>query len=273
MNPWQMALQLKHLLKQVEWPDGDQDLVLGREVYVSAGAFTEDQLPGGFPFALVSPQGSNADEDHPNVVAQDFQVVLVQMVNGDRMGENSLVGGARKGRATGRSAQRGILELRERVATYIGALSGSDGARIQVSHTSGVAPQYVGDKRHLVFCNINLSARCSENLDHEPVQELTALGGANQVLLTWHPPVERWDYMQTEIVRKDGSTPPADVTDGTVVATKVLGELPTYVDVPGAPGTYSYAAFAGYRMVEGGTVVQARSAPEVGSTRAAVVVT
>ena len=90
MNPWQMAQQIKHKLTTVAWTVGATDVVFGtRGVHVFAGRPTEEQIPAGFPWALVGIDGGNADPDHPEFINPDLQ---------------HIVGGRRCGRSHGRTS-------------------------------------------------------------------------------------------------------------------------------------------------------------------------
>ena len=135
MNESQMAQQIRHVLATATWPESPSRLVFGeRMAFVVAGMPDEDELPGGFPFALVNIGGGTSDPDDPNLLEQNFTVLTVADVSGGRMGEQALVGGAKS--ALGTSANRGVLELNGRVRDALKDLKGSDGAALQLSATS-----------------------------------------------------------------------------------------------------------------------------------------
>ncbi len=135
MNPWQLAQQIRHKLQAVTWPGVGGAVVFGdRGVRVCAGTPTDENVPPGFPWAMVLIGGAASDEDQPDLLLQDFTVAVAVNVGGDRYGEHALLGGSPASMLE--SGGRGLGEVMERARYAIQALSGADGVRIVVSATN-----------------------------------------------------------------------------------------------------------------------------------------
>lgn len=262
MNPYQMAMQLRHLLQQATWGD-DLDLVFGANgsVAVFAGLPTEDQIPPGFPWALVGIDSAEMDPDDPDLLRQRFGIMVAAEVAGDRMGELSLIGGAVSG-LTG-SAGRGLAEVMSRARAAVSKLTGHDGARILVSGVSTNAPQALGRGRHLSMAQIDLEALCTSDPHYTAPQHLRHSGGSWR----WYGAhcSARFDFQQFRLVRKAGSTPPSSPSDGTVLYT---GPLTSWTGAATTGNTYAIFADYNSRGSGGaGQTVEASSEPEVGAYR------
>lgn len=232
MNAYQMAQQLKHVLSTVTWPGGSA--VFGtRGVTVLAGTPTEDQIPPGFPWAMVMVGQGTADEEHPTIVDQPFTVITATEVAGDPMGEFAVIGGPTPD--LGKSANRGSLEVAERVHYAIGSLTGADGAPIIVSLTSPGSPQPLGRGRHMVLTQHDVRAYVTTDRFYAP----PAYARAGGLGVQWDASHcrARFDYLHTKVVVKVGSYP-TSVTDGTLVYT---GDA----DTCAVPAGY-VAIFVGY---------------------------
>lgn len=262
MNPRQMALQIRHELRSVTWDGGSGEVVFGqRGVHVYAGSSpTEEQLPPGFPFALVSIDNGTADPDHPELLEQGFTVVVVAEVTGDTMGELAIVGGGNVGGDRGRSANRGSEELVERARFAVQDLTGYDGARILLTGTATGSPVSLGRGKHLAMSDVSLSALCTSQPHYSAPQEI-GYTGSGSVLIAWNgaPCASRFDFLQYRLVEKAGTSPSTDPSDGTVIYT---GTTPSTTQTLVA-GRY-YTVFADYDSHGYGTV-EGSSSPEVGT--------
>lgn len=258
MNPWQMAQQIKHLLEQAAWSSGTEGLVFGAQgsVVVWAGAPTE-QVPPGFPFALVGIDAGAMDPDEPSLISQGFSITIGQVVAGDRLGEFALIGGAAPD--LGSSAGRGVLELAERVSDAIQSLTGADGAQILVSgiSTAPPSPLGTGDRRHLAIAELTLTGVCTSQEHYTAPQQIAH----NGTVWSWVGTQcsSRYDFVTYRLVRKAGTSAPTSPSDGTVVYT---GTTASFTGAATAGNTY--AAFADYGSR--GTTA-ASSEPERGSYR------
>lgn len=257
MNSWQFAQQIKFELEKVAWPTGTQSVVFGAKgsVAVFAGVPSEEQIPPGFPWCLISIDGGDADEAHPEFITQTYTLLCAADATGDPMGEFSLIGGsvADKGRSVG----RGVLEVVERVRAAVGNLTGIDGAQIQLSLSSTGSPSPIGQTRHLTLHEQSLTALCTSTLNYVAPQKLQHDGDD----WTWQGPhvSDRFDFLQYRLVRKSGTSPSTDPSDGTTVFT---GEATTFTGVATAGNTYTI--FADYNARSGATV-DGSSSSEVGS--------
>ena len=80
MNPWQMLQQLKYELQQVAWPGGSTEVVFGdRGAMVGLPAITGEDSPSGFPFVLIEPESTTADEDDPDDLIHDLEQALAKV--------------------------------------------------------------------------------------------------------------------------------------------------------------------------------------------------
>jgi len=75
VNPIQMAMQLRFLLRAVTWPDGGSVVFGDRGVFVFAGTPTGEQIPSVAPFCLVGIDTGTPDENDPGLILQRFSVI------------------------------------------------------------------------------------------------------------------------------------------------------------------------------------------------------
>lgn len=258
MNSWQMAQQLKAVLEALAWPSGEQDLVFGGRGSVSiyAGSPTDEQVPPGFPWAMVGIGSATPDQDHPDFVQQQFSVSVAAEVAGDRMGEHAIIGGSV--RAAGRSAGRGVAEIAYRVRERVQTMTGMDGAHLIVSHTASQPVAVLGRGRHAVMLEMDLTAWCSASPYYAPPQQLRHSGGAWR----WEGGLcsTRYDFLRFILLRKTGATIPTSASDGTVLYS---GSATQFTGASTAGNVYAVFAEYGSR----GSTVDAYSGPVVGAYR------
>ncbi len=213
------------------------DAVFGRRgVHVFAGAPTEDQIPPGFPWALVGIDDGDHDEDHPELITQGFTIIVAAEVAGDPMGQHAIIGSSIAN--LGKSVGRGVLEVSERARLAIQNLTGVDGAKIMLSATSTGAVSALGNAKHIALGSLTLSALCTSQPHYAPPQELAESSDT----WTWAGAhcSDRFDFIQYKLVRKTGSAPQT-VSDGTLIYT---GTAATASHTPVSGDTY--AIFAEY---------------------------
>lgn len=260
MNAWQLAQQIKRLLEQLTWPGGDQDAVFGTHGSVSifAGAPAEEQIPPGFPWALVGIGAATPDQDHPDYMQQQISVAVAAEVAGDRMGEHAIIGGSAKD--LGRSSGRGVGEIAYLVRERLQALTGADGASLVVSHTSSQPITALGRGRHVAMLEMDLTAWCTASPHYAAPQ-----------LLRYESSEWRWDggrcssrfdFYRYRLVSRVGSVPSQNPSDGTVLYS---GTSPQFAAASTSAGT-TYTVFAEYNA-RGVASVEGSSRPEVGSYR------
>lgn len=246
-----MAQQMRHLLETATWPEGSGALVFGtRMVFVLAGPPDEDELPGGFPFAIVNLGGGTADPDDPNLLQQTFDVLTVADVAGDAMGQSALLGGA-KG-VSGTSANRGVLELNDRVRDALKDLRGADGCTLQLHATATGSPVRLGRGRHMAIGETSFTAWVTAAPSYTPPTRLAE--SSNTWTWTGTQCSSRFDFLQYRLGYVDGSDPaqaPGDLD--TVVYT---GTAATTTHTPVAGKAYSVFADYGTR---GSTFIEGSS--------------
>lgn len=245
MNPYQSARQIQYLLLSSTWADSPSEYVFGHgpEVVDGSVRVTDGPLPEAagelrMPFALVSIGTKEYDPEEPGLVLQDFEVILVQSVLGDPLGERIYVGANRGSSGAGGSDGRGILELEERVENAIGKLTGANGARAVIAATAAPPATRVDSTGDLVASRkYVVRAWCTRAAHFEPPLYLAFSGGT----LTWTLPPDRWDRKRIVLRFNAGGSPPTGPTDGTGVA--LASDLAT--SVAGSAGR-AYAIFAAY---------------------------
>lgn len=249
MNVWQVCRQLRYLLRAAVWPDGSGAPVFGTSVYVSAGVAADQATRCRFPLALIAPAGAQVDEDQADLHEATIRVTVAAQVAGDWTGEHALIGAARSG-GVGASGGRGVLELEEVVRDVVGYVDGQEGIRLQVVAASEAAAAPLGSDQSAVTLDLTLECWCRVARSYAPAYDLQATVNGT-VDLVWTPPAGRYDLLGLVLRRASGTTAPASPADGTSV-TLPSGVPSSVSDNPGA-GTWTYALFAAYDEVGGGT--------------------
>jgi hypothetical protein len=245
VNAWQLARQIRTILRAHAWADGTGEVVWSNRVYVSAG-LPEDQIGKiGTPFCLVYPGAAESDAESSNHETTALNVVLTQRVAGDPTGEVAMLGGPRTG-GQGSSKGRGLLELEAELHRAIDRLNEEDHG-VSLYQTSMSAPEarIVDGATYMLSRLYVFEARVTKRSTFPPVTQFLATApGAGVAALTWVLPAARYDRLQLVLRRAAGATAPASPTAGTSV---VLGSaLPSaHNDTPTA-GTWSYSLFVGY---------------------------
>lgn len=251
MNARQMAQQIRHVLAAAVWPRSPGALVFGdRLAFVLAGLPEDDELPGAFPFVLVNVGGGTADPDEPDLIEQTFDVLTVADVSGGRMGEQALLGGAKS--ANGTSANRGVLELNDRVLAALKDLRGVDGAALQLSATAAGSAVRLGKGRHMAIGESTFTGWVTAAPSYTPPSRL-AKTGSNW---TWSGAQcsARFDFIQYRLGYVAGSTPAQSPSDLDVVVYTGATAAATVAPVAGK----AYSVFADYDP-RGGTVIEGSS--------------
>lgn len=257
MNARQMAQQIKHELELAVWPESPSAVVFGtRLVFLVAGLPEEDELPGAFPFALVNIGSGTADPDDPNLLEQTFDVLTVADVSGGRLGEAALIGGAKS--ALGSSANRGVLELNDRVRSAVSDLTGSDGAKLFLHSASTGSPVRLGRGRHLAIGETSFLGWVTAAPSYAHPTKLARSGST----WTWAGGDSgvrghcsgRFDFIQYRLGYVAGSTPAESPGDLDVIVYTGTDASTSHAAV----ADKSYSIFADYG-VRGGTQIQGSS--------------
>lgn len=261
MNPAQVVKQVRKIIREVAWPDGAQDLVVGKNVFVTEGATSEQDVPAVSPFVFLTAGPTSSDPKIPGVLSLDVVLTICAAVAGDPLGQAAILGGVRLD--TGKSAGRGVLEVESPILARLQSLTGVDGVPVVLSLISGTPTTQLGN-RTVAQRTWTLRILCSVEPEFEAPRNLVASAGAGgHAVLTWKNPSARFDFYQAILVRKVGTTPPASLSDGTQV---YAGTAETFDDACGA-GTFSWTVFASFCYVENKAVAENYSAVETGTQR------
>jgi len=257
VNPLQMALQIRHELQTVAWPGGG-DYVFGSSgVVVVGGTPTEEQIPAGFPWAMVIIGTGTADPDAPDLIEQQFTVVTAVEVAGDPHGEFAIIGGARASLLA--SAGAGVGEVAARTRAAIEDLTGADGATILLSTSNTGSTATLGRGKHLAMDELNLTAVCTSAPYYAPPQQFVRSGGT----WTWTGGQcsSRFDFVQYRMGYVAGTTPPDTPDDLDTVVYTGTSTTTTHTALP----SKIYAVFADYNLRGGSTVAGSSNGSDVGA--------
>lgn len=244
MNVWQVAKQLRHLLRSRSWPGGGP--VFG-SVFVTVRPPEEPFEHSLFPMCLLGVGSGDTDPEHDDehqLISQRFPVRVAVAIPYDGIGESSILGANRTlGDVT--SLGRGLLEVEEQLFDTVAEINGIDGVELHCKLRSAVEVDNDQEVGYIALREYLLEVLTTENRFYHPPTRLTGAdltGGSASI--SWRLPPDRFDRVRMILRRAVGATPPATATSGTDVP---LGTpLATSVtDSPGA-GTYSYAIFAAY---------------------------
>jgi len=241
LNPWQVARQLKSLLEAAVWPDTPSERVFAR-VLVTANVTKAAAGELRWPFCTIRPLDAQADEEEPDLLLQNYEVLFGAQVAGDTFGERSILGGPRSA-GQGSSRGRGVLELEEEVLEAVADLNETNGIRIRSRLRSAVEAVEDEDLGYVAFRTHRLEAWTSSRRSYRAPTRLVGVLGVGSVTLAWVLPPARYDRSAMVVRRAAGGTPPADPTSGTGVT---VGALDTGVVDAAGSGTFSYAIFMGY---------------------------
>jgi hypothetical protein len=201
------------------------------------------------------------DEDHPDLIDQDFVVVSIAESAGDPLGEFAVIGGPRPD--LGKSAGAGVGEVAERVRATLQDLQGVDGATVRMVAANTGRPGTLGDGRHVAMDELTLTAKCTSQPYYAPPQEVQVDVDA----WTWRGDQceSRFDFLQYVMGYVEGVTPAE--TPSELDAVIYTGADPDCVATPIEGNTYS--VFAGYDPRGVGTVAHYSSGSRIGAYRTA----
>jgi len=254
-----MAKQIRFRAQRAAWPDTPGGLILGTSVYVTAGLRDDDDKPLRMPFGLINLGTQTPDPEDPDLLTQEFILVIACEVLGDPLGEHSMIGGPSSAGATNRLGQsqgRGLLDLETALLTSLGKLTGADGTPVIVSHGSSPAPERLDKNVHVVHRQYILTALCTRADEYLAPTDLTIdVTTPGQATLAWVLPPSAYGLRKIILRRASGSTAPSSSTAGTGVT--LASDLATSVTVSGlSAGAHSFALFAAFS--ESGAAVDER---------------
>lgn len=244
-SPRQTIEQMRYLATTATWSTSPSSVVVGSSAYVTPGIEDESRLPSRVPFALFNLGDSRADSDDPDLIEQDFIMVVATKVVGHQMGEAHLLGGSSgQSPRSAYSDGRGALEVAVPLVEAMQSLTGADGAPIIVSWQSAVQVQK-HTQRELAWQQYVFKGYCTRDDDYPEPSNFTATGGSGEIVMAWTLPAPRYDLSSIIVRYASGATAPATTTDGTGVT---LGsDLATGVTQSGlGSGTYSVSVFGRY---------------------------
>lgn len=242
MSIWQVIRQLAYLLAKRKWEDDSNNEYVFNVVPTAGipkGGFSELQTP----FVLINALGGPSDEEHANYVTEQISLYLAVTVEGDSLGEFTLVGGSRFS-GQGSSDGRGVLEVQEELAAVINTLSSGFGVKIQSRMRQQSPATEDEELGYLIVRQYLYEAKVIEARYYHPARLFVAPVVGSSVEMTWAIPPDRFDRYQMRLVRVVGVTATDDPTAGTIIP--LSGNLATsHTEDPGF-GTFSYSLFAGY---------------------------
>ena len=260
MNAWQVAKQIRYLLRQATWTDSPNHKVFG-QVIIGEGVSEKAVSQIRFPFALIVPMDATADDEEPRLERQNYEVQLVARVANDPLGESTLIGGPRA--SAGSSGGRGIMELEEVLYDAIVTLDRTNGVRIRSGYKTAAETRFVEGMGYVGTRGYTFSALVTSNRSYESPTNFTASSlGSGDVALSWSLPPVRYDEVGLVLRRAAGATAPASPTDGTGVT--VASDATSVTDT-GASGSVSYSLWRVYNE-HGGTTAERYSTAAASAT-------
>lgn len=254
MNDWQLCRQVRYLLQQAKWEDGSTPVFAPSSIIITAAPTEQALADRRTPIAVIVPAIAQIDPefsaDVVHLVRQEVRVTIVTATMGDALGENAVLGGNRAGFNT--SANRGLLEIGEKVRDALLRVDDDDGVRLSLFAASAAGAQPGTSLGYVAYREYVFIGRVTTQRSYRAPRAMTATGGSGEVALTFSLPATRFDTSHLVLRRASGSTAPSSVTGGTGVT---LGSnLPTsFTDTGLAAGTYSYALFMAYDEFGDGT--------------------
>jgi hypothetical protein len=258
MSLAQLVSQVAYLLGSTSrtpftWPDSPNEPVLSR-------AFI-GRLPANFsvrdtaaPFAIICPGQTTPNREHGESYLDEavVTVALVARNENDQSGSGAMVGAVRAGQ--GSSVGKGLLDIEGAVLARLRASTNQVNGvplGVQPTGTTVPPPEIPEEMRNTVAARAIevTTVRVPTQPTFAQVRRLLASGSIGSVVLTWQALPDTYDLVSIQIVRKSGSTTPANPTDGTIIA---LGSLPPQAPSPTlalvetgggvvTPGVHSFA--------------------------------
>ncbi len=245
MNPRQVLMQARYLLRNRNWSETS-----GTRVFPSVHATL---LPTSMmrnlrrPMVLLRPGTEKPDPQRPGrgMFTVDFELVVG--VSGDQVGENALLG-ANVADVT-KSEGKGLFWTEREVKAVLRQMETDSGIRIIGRRTGAQRVTVERDAASEAAKVYEVTFDVSDEPYYHPPKRLAGADiGAGHVLLTWTDPPARFDTISSSSImirRNANSTPPATISEGTLVATVSRG-LQTYDVGALLAGTHSFSIFAAY---------------------------
>lgn len=134
MNVWGVLGLIKTILQTAMWPGGSTPVFDPASVLVISQGDEIAELDEGLvpPLCVICPMSGDCDPEHreePDLIRRNIDIILVAVGQGDRYGQEVIMGGHSPG--TGQSQGRGLLELEEILFANLKKLDAQQGITIQ----------------------------------------------------------------------------------------------------------------------------------------------
>ena len=240
MNIWQACRQVQFLLRARLW-DGTGSVVFhSTSVVVTDVPEANALLTMIQPSVLISPAEGSPDAEEPRFGQESIELKLTQVVAGDHVGENAIMGSVR---ATTGSVGRGVLEVAEQIFEALDSMSSDLGLAVSI-RPSSIARTTLVEEKMWAFRQYTLELWLTSFRTYFLPTDFVGAVSAPNVNMTWTLPPARFDRFRMILRRVAGGNPTTDPTAGTGIA--LSGDLATSIsDTPGS-GTFSYSLFTSY---------------------------
>ncbi len=264
MNGWQIARQIRYLLRARRWEggaavDGYEHVFQSSSVRVTPIASGDLISQKAMPLCLINAGNEQADPfagQEPRFVKQDFEVTIVALQPGEEAGENAIIGGGRA--ATNKSSRgRGVLEVEEEVKEVLNSVFASSGIEMQGFWSSGIAVSLVEGLGYVAQITMTFSIFGTSFRTYKGVSAFVGSGATGGTIsMTWAAAPDRWDRVTASggqrIRYAAGAVAPTTYSSGTAGPT-ITGTATSSSITGLSSGTYSISIFSGYNEVGGTT--------------------
>ncbi len=241
MNDWQVALQIQHIVKTLDWPNADS-LFRSDSVIITPVSGAEVLKFHLVPMCLIgisnaSPIGHRQEE----IIEQGFDLVIIVAVGGDKSGQSSVVG---KDRGTTGATGRGLLEYGDVLKTGIAFMTKTQGIEFSFIGASDTTISRLGNAGSVMSRNYSFVGRLTQQKTYDEGSAFRQTESGGTVTLTWAAFPNRFDREKFRVFRNTVEI--TTVGQGGNVELTLSGDFAvTVADSPGS-GTFFYALFLVY---------------------------
>lgn len=264
MNGWQIARQIRYLLRARRWEggaavDGYEHVFQSPSVRVSPIASGELISQKALPLCLINAGNEQVDPaagQEPRLVKQDFEITIAALQPGEEAGENAIIGGNRA--ATNKSSRgRGLLEIEEEVKEVLNSVFANSGVDMVGSWSSGISVSLVEGLGYVAQLTLTFSFFGTSFRTYRGVSAFVGSGATGGTIsMTWKAAPDRWDRVTGsggQVIRyAAGAVAPATYDAGTAGPT-ITGTAVSASITGLSSGTYSVSIFSGYNEAGGTT--------------------
>jgi len=221
MNDWQVAQQLQYEFQNnMTWPDSPNNQLF-HDSSVLITPMTGPEVLKNYPVPLaIIGIGSASLNPHrqDEILDQQFEILIVISVGGDKSGQASLIG---KDRTLGTSKGMGLLEYIDIIQTQITNMTESQGIKFSLLGMSNTAITRLGDRGSVLSRNLTYSARITQGKTYEAPLGFRVVDASPNASFSWPAIVDRFDLtsvLAERMVLRLDSSPITSVTDGTGIS-------------------------------------------------------